>query len=369
MSVNAAIQNGFRPFSFDELVKPLLIYQQAYDKTEKEYFDLAEQTETWADIATRTQNPEAYAMYKKYSNDLSYVADDFSRGMTSANRKALLKMKRRYAKEIKPIETASNAMKEANAYRDNVLARDSSAIFRVGRYDSIDSFLHGKTADNSYVSGDKILARTSARAEAVGRAMFSDPKFQLVLGKQKYQMMQANGATPEQLFAAISHDPDAIPFLTKIYDEQWSAVDGDSFNSQGQAQIRDAITTGMYAALAKPTYNYVENGEYVNNAQGQSLELQRRQVAVSEANQRSMQETRDIASGRAPMSINADGSGNFSDGTWTWKGTKNADGQWVETKDSRKIIPSRSSSNTNSNTNTTGDSWQDMVNAGIRTGE
>lgn len=348
MSVNVAIQNGFRPFSFDELVKPLLIYQQAYDKAEKEYFDLTEQTETWADIATREQNPEAYAMYKKYANDLSYVADDFSRGMTSANRKALLKMKRRYNKEIKPIETASNAMKEANAYRENILAKDNSAIFRVGRYDSIDSFLHGQTADNTYVSGDKILARTSAKAEAMGRAMFSDPKFQLVLGKQKYQIMQANGATPEQLFAAISRDPDALPFLTKIYDEQWNAVDGNSFTSQGQAQIRDAITTGMYAALAKPTYNYVENGEYITNAQRQSLDIQSRQVAVSAAAQASMQEVREKASGKIPVSLNADGSGNFSDGTYIWKGTKNSDGVWIEIPNTRQIIPSRPSSDESS---------------------
>ena len=88
-------------------------------------------------------------MYSKYANDLNNIVDDFSRGMTLQNRSQLMSMKRRYASEILPIARASEAMKEANDLR---VKSGPDAIFEVGRYDSIDDFLHGKTANNKYES-------------------------------------------------------------------------------------------------------------------------------------------------------------------------------------------------------------------------
>ena len=65
------IDSKFRPFSYDELIKPLVQYKEAYDKVEADYSNLAAQTEQWKDIANQTQSPEAYAMYSKYANDLN----------------------------------------------------------------------------------------------------------------------------------------------------------------------------------------------------------------------------------------------------------------------------------------------------------
>lgn len=285
--MNLVINSQFRPFTYDEMVKPLVQYKEAYDKVEQDYSDLVSQTEVWKDIVNQQTSPEAYAMYKGYSDQLNAVVDDFSRGMTLSNRKALMRMKRDYAKSITPIAVAGAAMKESKKYRQEVMAKDSSAIFR-SNPTSVDDFLHGKTPDETYVSGDRIMTRTAAKAEAVGKAMFSDPQFKLILGKQKYQVMQANGATPEQLFKAISQDPDAIPYLSSIFKDEWNAVGADSYGAEEQEAIRNAINTGMYAALAKPTYQFVENAEYINAAQRSSLALESARVSIAqqEANNR-----------------------------------------------------------------------------------
>lgn len=87
------IDSKFRPFSYDELIKPLVQYKETYDKVEADYSNLAAQTEQWKDIANQTQSPEAYAMYSKYANDLNNIVDDFSKGMTLQNRSQLLAMK------------------------------------------------------------------------------------------------------------------------------------------------------------------------------------------------------------------------------------------------------------------------------------
>lgn len=147
------INSEFRPFTYDELTKPLRDYTEAYNKVEEQYATLAQQTEAWKNIATQENSPEAYAMYKKYSDELNAVVEDFSRGMTIQNRGKLTGLKSRYASEITPIANAYNAMQAANAYRDTVKGKDDSAIFNVDRYNSLDDFLNGQTADNNYISG------------------------------------------------------------------------------------------------------------------------------------------------------------------------------------------------------------------------
>lgn len=152
------INSEFKPFTYDELTKPLRDYTEAYNKVEEQYATLAQQTEAWKNIATQENSPEAYAMYKKYSDELNAVVEDFSRGMTIQNRGKLTGLKSRYASEITPIATAYEAMQKANAYRDTIRGQDNSAVFNVDRYNSLDDFLNGQMADNSFISGKNLQA-------------------------------------------------------------------------------------------------------------------------------------------------------------------------------------------------------------------
>jgi hypothetical protein len=79
--------------------------------------------------------------------------------MNPRNRSQLLAMKRGYASNILPIAQAAEAMKQANALRDE---KGPDAIFEEGRYDSIDRFLNGQVANNKYESRKDIAARTAA---------------------------------------------------------------------------------------------------------------------------------------------------------------------------------------------------------------
>lgn len=238
------INSKFRPFSYDEMVKPLVQYKQAYDEVEKDYSTLAAQTEAWKDIATKENNPEAYAMYKKYSDELNALTDDFSKGMNINNRSQLMAMKKRYASEITPIAKADAALKEANKYRDTIYAKDPNAIFYKDRYRSIDDFLHGQVADNSYISGTQVTSRTAARAQAVGT--------------QLYGKYIAQGMKPNEAMAAIQSDP----ALQAIYNEEWTAANGDILDDAGKARLQNAIQAGLNNAAAK-----VAEGEYMTAAQ------------------------------------------------------------------------------------------------------
>lgn len=240
------INSKFRPFSYDELVKPLVQYQKSYEQAEQDFSTLAAQSEVWKDIATQTNNPGAFAMYQRFSTDLNRAVGDFSKGMNMANRNQLLALKSRYASEIAPIAKADASMKEANKYRETVLAKDPSAIFKVSNYTSLDDFLGGRTADNSYISGNQVMSRVAARAQVAGTAL--------------YNQLTSQGMSSADAMAVVQSGQH--PSLQKIYKEEWEASGAENFGAEGKAKVQNAILSGMGNAAAK-----VAEGEYMTAAQ------------------------------------------------------------------------------------------------------
>lgn len=281
------IDSKFRPFSYDELVKPLTQYKEAYDKVEAQYSDLVSQTEQWKDIANRTKSPEAYAMYSKYANDLNNIVDDFSRGMTLQNRSQLMSMKRRYSSEILPIARASEAMKEANDLR---VKSGPDAIFEVGEYNSLDQFLHGKTANNKFQSRDALTKRTAAITEAVMASAMKDPDFKKVLGNQYWEIIQHTGDSYENLKAAIANNPQAQNRFAEIKAQVMKEAGYDRYDAMGKQAIESAINTGLYAGLDKPVRSFQANQNFMSDYQKANLQLAKnadaraeRQLALSAA--------------------------------------------------------------------------------------
>lgn len=275
------IDSKFRPFSYDELIKPLMQYKEAYDKVEADYSNLAAQTEQWKDIANQTQSPEAYAMYSKYANDLNNIVDDFSKGMTLQNRSQLLAMKRRYASDIQPIARASEAMKEANDLR---VKAGPDAIFEVGEYNSLDQFLHGRTANNRYQSRDAITKRTAAMTEAAMASAMKDPEFQKAMGDQYWMLTQHTGGSYEDLKAAIANNAQAQNRFAEIKAQVMKDAGYDRYDTMGKQAIEDAINTGLYAGLDKPARSFQANRNFQSDYQKAQLQLAKKQLSLSAAN-------------------------------------------------------------------------------------
>lgn len=275
------IDSKFRPFSYDELIKPLMQYKETYDKVEADYSNLAAQTEQWKDIANQTQSPEAYAMYSKYANDLNNIVDDFSKGMTLQNRSQLLAMKRRYASDIQPIARASEAMKEANDLR---VKAGPDAIFEVGEYNSLDQFLHGRTANNRYQSRDALTKRTAAMTEAAMASAMRDPEFQKAMGDQYWMLTQHTGGSYEDLKAAIANNAQAQNRFAEIKSQVMKDAGYDRYDTMGKQAIEDAINTGLYAGLDKPARSFQANQNFQSDYQKDQLQLSKKQLSLSAAN-------------------------------------------------------------------------------------
>lgn len=278
------LDTKFNPFTYDEMVKPLLYYKQAYDEAEAAYSDLATQTEAWKDIVNRENSPEAFEMYQRYSGDLSKAVDDFSQGMTAKNRRALLGLKRRYAQDITPIARASEAMNAANELRAKA---GPDAIFEVGEYNSLDQFLHGKTANNKYQSREALTKKTAAMTEAAMAEALKDPDFEKYMGDQFWLITQHTGGSYEDLKEAMKlgmmDNPIAQNRFSQIRQEVAKNAGIQNYDAAGQQAIMDAIDTGLYAGLDKPVRNFQANADHITPAQRHSMEMQSAQLALSAA--------------------------------------------------------------------------------------
>jgi hypothetical protein len=329
----------FRPFSYDELVKPLVQYKEAYDKAEADYTNLAMQTEAWRDIANQENSPVAYKMYKTYSDDLSRMVDDFSKGMTLSNRGALMGLKRRYASEITPIARASEAFDKAEAFRADIKAKNPNAVFEIDRYNSIDDFLGGRRPNNAYWDGDSTLKRVAAKAEALGRSLYSNPTAKLFLNGQQYQISQLNGISPEELTQILLHpeniNTEAGRQMRKIMEDELSSIDLSKYSLEGQSKINNIIATGMYAGLAKPTYNYVANGEYMSRAERDASSARWASIKLDRDKFDFAKLQDSIESGREPYHITLDGTRYYRAGDAYW--TVDKEGRRSEIRYSKKM--------------------------------
>lgn len=270
------LDTKFNPFTYDEIMKPLLYYNEAYKEAEADYSDLASQSGAFEDIVNRETSPEAYDMYNRFSSELNSAIGDFSKGMTSRNRGALLGLKRRYAQEITPIAKASEAMKEANDLRAKA---GPDAVFEVSEYNSLDPFLHGGTPNNRYQSKEAITKKTALMIEAAMQdEILKDPIIKEALGGQYWEIIQHTGGSYKDLQEALKQAIISNPIVGNRFSEIRNKVAADvgynNYDDIGKQKIADAIDTGLYMGLDKPTRNFMGNQNYMSDKDKMSLALE-----------------------------------------------------------------------------------------------
>ena len=257
------IDSKFRPFSYDELIKPLVQYKEAYDKVEADYSNLAAQTEQWKDIANQTQSPEAYAMYSKYANDLNNIVDDFSKGMTLQNRSQLLAMKRRYASDIKPIENAANRRRELADEQRRIDAQDPTRLWQRRASDmSLDEFIHNPSADyGKGISGATLTAQVAAGASALAKQFRDNPeRMRKLVGGDYYEYVKQRGFSSQAVLAAIMNNPDASPVLTNLVESTMDATGVKDWGSKSTIeQAYNYARQGLWNAVGQDEAQLVNN--------------------------------------------------------------------------------------------------------------
>lgn len=238
----------FRPFTFEEYVKPYQMYGEAYKEIEQNIIDLEEQAGKWDKLANEQTDPKTHATYKAYADELRTQADQLSRyGMSPQLRRRAATMRGRYAKDIIPIETQYNRRELLREQQHQLQVQNGNSL----RFDndfqnvSLDDMIDNPSMSYNMVSGEKISQEAAAMVLAYAndkgeRTDIVDEEGEGKANKwgQKpfLRTETRKGFTLEDAEKAINGDPDADPYLLSIaqkvkdmykdnpaYDETWAA--------------------------------------------------------------------------------------------------------------------------------------------------
>lgn len=254
------LDTKFKPFSYQEMLAPVMAATQAHQALETEYGDLATKASVWERMANEQTDPYAYKMYKTYADDLETQAEQLARsGLSPASRRSMLNMKARYSSEILPIETAYKRREElATEQRKAIAANPTLRYQRMAGQMSLDDFIRNPSLDygESY-SGALLTQQVSQAAANFQRALTDKGQLKKLGLPYQYERMLQYGATPAQVMAAMSDnaqqgDTDAIKFLRGITDQvlQSSGV-ADWADPATMREFRAFANQGLYSAIGQ----------------------------------------------------------------------------------------------------------------------
>ena len=230
-SFNTIVAPTYKGRDYNYYIQPLKEYGAAYKEVEKDYADLIAQTEMWKVKANQEENPIAYDMYKRYSSMLSEASANFSRGMTQANRKVLLGLKKNYAQEIVPIAEAAKALDAANA---EITKNGPDAIYHKSGPLKIDDFLHGAKPNNKYSSAKGITAKVTAGMTSLKAAYKGAPTLTKGVRGKDLETSGFSGLTVEDRQVLDNITPDNYD------DNPWLQVPSSNEQNQPSINLRRA---------------------------------------------------------------------------------------------------------------------------------
>lgn len=273
------IGSKFQPFSFAEMVQPLQMYGQEYQRQEDLYNTYAETAGLiGADLNPTLDRDILDNTYNPYMQALNAGADILAtEGLTPGGRKQLQELRRRFGREITPIKVASEARTKARENWDKMLAQDKTLMTSANPYyKGISAYMNGASPDTTYVSGNELYSRGQNLAEAFSKTMREVPEDErLALQGQYFRIVNQYGADSAEADAFMQGTIGRIPALAKQVDEILanSGIDAKGFTPADKERARQYIIEGMKAGLSGETkVDYLQNRAWDLNRGGGSEE-------------------------------------------------------------------------------------------------
>lgn len=265
----------FKPFSYQEMVTPILAATQAHQAIEEDYANLATKANVWEEMANEQTDPYAYKMYKTYSEDLASKADQLMQyGLNATSRQDMLNMRARYSKEIAPIENAYKRREELAGEQRKAMAQNPTMLYeRYARNMSLDDFIKNPSLDYGNQYSGVMLAQQVGQAAAniAKEARDSEEgrrKLRRILPYQ-YELVQQHGFSREAVMNAILNSPDADKILTGLVDsaittsgvghlDEYGRPTADGWGDlQTRRRAYDYARQGLWNAIGQTQYQMV----------------------------------------------------------------------------------------------------------------
>lgn len=274
---NIVVDSKFTPFSYQEMLAPVLMATQQHQALEEQYADLSAKASAWAAKANKESDPYAYNMYKTYANDLEKKAGNLARqglqqGGTSV--RDMLGMKSRYNEEILPIEQAYLTRQKQMGDQQKATFTDPSLMYsRDASTTSLDDYIKNPQISYEVRSGKMLAAQVSTAAAALAKEARENPEeWKSILGGQYYEKLKAKGFSSDAVLEAIKNSPNASPKLTKIVDDVIASSGIEGWNNADILERAKAYAReGLWSAVGESTNQTLKNENYLNPMQRYQL--------------------------------------------------------------------------------------------------
>lgn len=256
----------FRPFSYSEMLAPLQQATTAQMQIEDAYGELGTKADVFERMANEQTDPQAYAIYKQYSNDLAAQAESLAKqGLTPASRQGLIDMKRRYSSEIVPIEQAYKRRQELVDEQRKLQAQDSTLLFdRPASTLSLDELIANPALSPQSYSGALLSKQVGTAAQNLAKEVRENPrKWRTILGNQYYETIMQKGFRPDEIMQAVQNNPEASPILQGIVED---AIGSSGIRNWNDGNILnrayDYARQGLWNAVGETQYQTLSNKAY-----------------------------------------------------------------------------------------------------------
>lgn len=263
----------FSPFSYQEMLAPVLMATQAQQEIENAYSDLDTQANAIGSLANEADDPETYAKYKSYEAALRNQADLLaSQGLTPGSRKALLDLKGRYASDITPIQNAVTRRRALADEQRKALLANPTLMFqrdfnKRSKDTSLDRFLENPDYDyGEQYSGALITKQVSDMASHLAKELRGIGSGRL--DEYTKTFMKKYGLSSDEVLSAITNpnDPRGSRALNAIYDSVLQSVP-ESIRNQYARDVNAYATQGFWSAIGQNQISPYE--DYGARLQGQ----------------------------------------------------------------------------------------------------
>ncbi len=263
---NVVIGSKFKPYSYEEYVKPLIDQTEAHIALENQYADLATKAGVWEGILNTDLDKDTYAEYTKYSQDLEEQANNLAtQGLSINSRQAIANMKKRYSNDIVPIEQSYNKRRELADEQRKLLAQDNTLMFdRLASTYSLKELMENPELSYQSYSGATLSKQVGTAAANLSKEMRENPrKWRSILGNQYFETIMQKGYRPEEIIQVMQNDPNASDILSSIVED---AVGSSNISSWGDTntlnRAYEYARQGLWNAVGETQYQQVSNKAY-----------------------------------------------------------------------------------------------------------
>lgn len=252
----------FKPYSFEEMLRPALMATEAHNKLEEEYSTLETLT---ADLEVKlSKNPkdeQLRATYNAYKDALNQASEElYSKGLTASSKRIFNRLKTEYGEKINPIQEAYKKYIEQQDFI-NKLAVTNPEVIVTGAGDSVSDYIGTNIPKLTSVNLDKLTAQALAEAKADSARTYRESNWAPTAGGRYQERFTSTGLTDEQFDAAIKNLDDYRNKRTNVLSEDAAAmqniinnvIGGSNYNALSNTQklkALDAIKAGLRSGYA-----------------------------------------------------------------------------------------------------------------------